>query len=202
MRDISSASSASIDGFALNIGAGDLFTLTSLHNAYDMAARLGNFSLFLSFDFSTAGPTWTVDTISNLTNTFKDEPAQYKVDGKPFVSTFEGASLTDEWSQAREKVDGGIFFVPDWSSLGPTGIKQAAGHIDGACEFASPILPSSLPPESTLIKCFSPVSFAAWPGPGETRMSRSMDEQYLKALNGSVYMMGVSPYFYTSTNPC
>lgn len=50
-RDISSASASLIDGFALNIGAGDDFNLHSLKHAYKTAARFDNFSLLLSFDF-------------------------------------------------------------------------------------------------------------------------------------------------------
>jgi len=50
-RDISSASAASIDGFALNIGAADQFTRNQLALAYEAANKFDNFSLFLSFDF-------------------------------------------------------------------------------------------------------------------------------------------------------
>lgn len=132
-HDIALAASASIDGFALNIGARDIHTSTALRNAYDAAAAAGNFSLFLSFDFSAADG-WTVESIANLTQRFIDEPAQYKVDGKPVVSTFEGVGFAREWRRVREKVPGGVYFLPDWSSLGPEGVGKKLDLIDGACE--------------------------------------------------------------------
>ena len=134
-HDIASASEAAIDGFALNIGAGDHFTGDALQGAYTAAAEHGNFSLFLSFDFGTVdGNLWTVDTVANLTNTFKDAPAQFRVDGKPLVSTFEGVQFADRWEEVRKKVDGDIFLVPDWSSLGPYGVAKFADDIDGRCQ--------------------------------------------------------------------
>jgi len=42
------------------------------------------------------------------------------------------------------------------------------------------------------------VSFDAWPKPGQLTMSSAADEAYAAALKGKTYMMGVSPYFYTS----
>jgi glucan endo-1,3-alpha-glucosidase len=135
-HDISSAAASSIDGFALNVGAQDAHTLTALRHAYeaaaDWSANTTPFSLFLSFDFA-ASDGWNIDKVANFTNTFKDEPAQFKVDGRPLVSTFEGPGFADPWKQVREKVDGGIHFVPDWSSLSPEGVGRKLDVIDGAC---------------------------------------------------------------------
>ncbi|KAK3950622.1 glycosyl hydrolase family 71-domain-containing protein [Pseudoneurospora amorphoporcata] len=189
-RDIRSASAASIDGFALNIGAADHFTFSSLHTAYEAASTFANFSLFLSFDFSASGPDgWTVDYIANLTNSFKDEPAQFKIDGKPLVSTFEGVDFRESWREVRKKVEGDIVFVPDWSSVGPEGVRERVGDIDGA------------------------FSFDAWPRPSQSQLTTFSDDGYLSALssssispnskttsqnnNNKIYMMGISPYFYT-----
>ncbi|CCC12102.1 hypothetical protein SMACR_05840 [Sordaria macrospora] len=155
-RDIRSASKASIDGFALNIGASDHFTLSSLHTAYEAASAFDNFSLFLSFDFAGGGfaRSWDVDYIANLTNTFKDEPAQFKIDGKPFVSTFEGVDFRERWMEVRKKVEGGIVFVPDWSSVGPEGLRERVGDVDGA------------------------FSFDAWPGPSQSQLTTFSDDGY------------------------
>jgi len=49
-RDIESAKLASIDGFALNIGPCDSWTIEQLQQAYDTATEAGGFSLFLSFE--------------------------------------------------------------------------------------------------------------------------------------------------------
>ncbi|KAK3319627.1 glycoside hydrolase [Cercophora scortea] len=185
--DIGNASAAAIDGFALNIGPSDSYTLDSLRHAYDAAAKFDNFTLFLSFDFQATGGSWSPKAIADLTNTFKDEPAQFKVDGKPLVSTFEGVAFADQWSQARSQVDGDIFLVPDWSSLGADGLYPHLNEIDGA------------------------FSFDAWPTAGQTNKTTDSDVLYNKVLkqtsqankfnvktyNGKAYMMGVSPYFYT-----
>ncbi|KAK3388486.1 glycosyl hydrolase family 71-domain-containing protein [Sordaria brevicollis] len=189
-HDIRLASEASIDGFALNIGPADHYTYTSLHTAYEAAATFTNFSLFLSFDFaSQPDNNWDVDYIANLTNTFKDEPAQFKVDGKPLVSTFEGVEFVEGWREVRKRVDGGIVFVPDWSSIGPEGVRERVGEVDGA------------------------FSFDAWPRASQSQLTTFSDDGYLSALSVSshpssnsktastenkIYMMGISPYFYTS----
>lgn len=172
--DIENASASAIDGFALNIGAGDNHTLEALHGAYDSAKKIGNFSLFLSFDFGATG-NWTVDSVASLINDFKDEPAQFKVDGKPLVSTFEGVQFADKWDAVRRKVPGNIYFVPDWSSLGYEGIQKVTKDIDGH------------------------FSFDAWPQRDETTITTRIDKLYQKALGTArSYMMGISPYFYTS----
>jgi glucan endo-1,3-alpha-glucosidase len=137
-HDITSAKNASIDGFALNIGPGDHFTLDELRDAYNVAAEVGNFSLFLSFDFAAAGGTvgkaWNASSVAGLIGEFKGEDAQYLVDGKPLVSTFEGTDFLDGWDAVRREVDGGIYFMPDWSSMGPEGIGRVKDRIDGHCE--------------------------------------------------------------------
>jgi len=55
--------------------------------------------------------------------------------GSPFVSTFEGPDWADNWNVVRHET-GGIFLVPDWSSLGPCGVGEKLDLIDGACEFS------------------------------------------------------------------
>lgn len=97
--------------------------MTALRNAYGTASELGNFSVFLSFDFAAAG-NWTVDAIANLTRVLKEEPAQFKVDSKPPVDTFEGALFANDWKRVRSKVDGDIFLVPDWSLNGLSGVPE------------------------------------------------------------------------------
>ncbi len=42
------------------------------------------------------------------------------------------------------------------------------------------------------------VSFDAWPKGGKYQMMNDVDEAYKKVLGDKTYMMGVSPYFYTS----
>ena len=54
--DITEAQKAHIDGFALNVGPQDSYTDDVVHKAFAAAEKLGNFSLFLSFDYGTGGP--------------------------------------------------------------------------------------------------------------------------------------------------
>jgi glucan endo-1,3-alpha-glucosidase len=128
-KDISDAKSAGIDGFALNIGT-DSYTDEQLGLAYDAASAAGQFSLFLSFDMGASS--WSVAQVESFINTYKNKASQYKVNGLPFVSTFEGPDW-DGWSTVRTDT-GGIFLVPDWSSVGTAGIASRANSIDGACK--------------------------------------------------------------------
>ncbi|KAG4220980.1 hypothetical protein PC116_g30542 [Phytophthora cactorum] len=104
-KDITEAKSAGIDGFALNIGSQDAWNGEQLQLAYDTAAANG-FSLFLSFDM--AASSWSPDQVIGLVNQYKDSGSQLKVNGKPFVSTFEGPDWADNWSSVRSAT-GDIF---------------------------------------------------------------------------------------------
>ncbi|KAI1802096.1 glycoside hydrolase family 71 protein [Daldinia bambusicola] len=168
-KDITEAKSAGIDGFALNIGSQDAWNADQLQLAYDTAAANG-FSMFLSFDM--AASSWSPDQVIGLVNQYKDAGSQLKVNGKPFVSTFEGPDWADNWASVRSAT-GDIFLVPDWSSLGAQGVGSKLGQIDGA------------------------FNWGAWPNPNEKSMNTGNDQAYKSSLQGKAYMMGVSPYFYT-----
>ncbi|KAL7622674.1 hypothetical protein AAE478_008188 [Parahypoxylon ruwenzoriense] len=169
-KDIIEAKSAGIDGFALNVGSADSWNADQLKLAYDTATA-NNFSLFLSFDM--AASSWSIDQVISLVNQYKGAGSQLKVDGKPFVSTFEGPDWADNWASVRLGT-GDIFFVPDWSSLGAPGVGGELSLIDGA------------------------FNWGAWPNANEYTMTTGNDVAYKSALQGKAYMMGVSPYFYTS----
>ncbi|RSL46654.1 hypothetical protein CEP53_010246 [Fusarium sp. AF-6] len=168
-KDISDAQAVGIDGFALNIGT-DTWTLTQLHQAY-AAAEAASFGMFLSFDQQTSS--WDSPAVVDLINTFKDSSAQVKRDGKPLVSTFEGPGWADQWAGVREQT-GGIFLVPDWSSLGPNGLRDKLSVVDGA------------------------FSWNAWPAAGSTKMTADEDKAYKEVLGEKPFMMGVSPSFYVN----
>lgn len=176
--EIAAAHAAGIDGFALNIGPSDAWTREQLGLAYAAAADAQvvdspSFVLFLSFDM--AAGEWSVSQVSDLINEFRDAPAQCKVDdGLPLVSTFEGPGWAEKWAAVREAT-GGIYLVPDWSSLGPEGVRHKLDVIDGA------------------------FSWCAWPRAGQRRLGAEEDVAYGRVLGGKrAYMMGVSPWFYTS----
>ncbi|KAI2627645.1 glycoside hydrolase family 71 protein [Hypoxylon sp. NC1633] len=168
-KDITEAKSAGIDGFALNVGSADSWNAQQLQLAYDTASSNG-FSLFFSFDM--AASSWSVNQVISLVNQYKDASSQFKVNGKPFVSTFEGPDWVDNWASVRSAT-GDIFLVPDWSSLGPQGVGSRLSQIDGA------------------------FNWGAWPNANEYTINTNNDIGYKSSLQGKPYMMGVSPYFYT-----
>ncbi|KAI5919550.1 glycoside hydrolase family 71 protein [Camillea tinctor] len=171
-KDISEAQSAGIDGFALNIGRDDTYTDAQLQLAYDTAASASGFSLFLSFDMADPTKPWDVNRVSSLVNQYKSAASQFKVNGLPLVSTFEGPSWSGNWASVRSAT-GGIFLVPDWSSLGADGVGAQRSIIDGA------------------------FNWGAWPEMNQRTISTGNDVAYQNVLQGKPYMMGVSPYFYT-----
>ncbi|KAI0811836.1 glycoside hydrolase family 71 protein [Xylaria sp. FL0064] len=169
-QDISEAKGSGIDGFALNIGAQDTYNDAQLQLAYDVASANG-FSLFLSFDMQASQ--WSADQIISYINTYKTYSSQFTVNGLPVVSTFEGPSQSDIWAGVRSAT-GGIFFMPDWASLGAQGVGAKLSLIDGA------------------------FNWGAWPDANQYTMSTGNDVAYKSVLQGKPYMMGVSPYFYTN----
>ncbi|KAK2074797.1 hypothetical protein P8C59_008977 [Phyllachora maydis] len=171
--EIAAAQASGLDGFALNIGPRDPWTAPQLRHAYRAAegARPRDFALFLSFDM--AAGAWTVGQVAGLIGEFGRSSAQFRVGDRPLVSTFEGPAWAHHWPAVRAAV-GGIFLVPDWSSLGPRGVRERLGGIEGA------------------------FSWCAWPRAGQHRMDSTEDILYRETLGEDrVYMMGVSPCFYT-----
>lgn len=103
------AKDAGIDAFALNIGT-DSYTDTQLGFAYESAAKNG-MQVFLSFDFNW----WNVgqgSAVGAKVKQYADHPAQLKVDGKIFVSSFAGDSL--DINALRSAAGQEIFFAPNF----------------------------------------------------------------------------------------
>ncbi|KAL7266880.1 hypothetical protein RUND412_010554 [Rhizina undulata] len=167
--DMKAAKASLIDGFALNAGPTDSYGPEQLALAYQVAEQ-NDFSLFISFDMACCGD-WPVQTVIDWINKYKDSKAQFKVDGKPFVSTFEGPKFADSWAQVKAGT-GDIYLVPDWTSLGPSGFSQYLDKVDGA------------------------FSWDAWPTAAGQKTNES-DVAWLNTVGAKSYMMGVSPWFYT-----
>ncbi|KAF7507615.1 hypothetical protein GJ744_010285 [Endocarpon pusillum] len=168
--DLAMAKAAKIDGFAMNIAAGDPNTDAVLAAAYSAAEAVGDFKMFLSFDYLSMGA-WGIDQVINKINQYKSSPAQFRYDSKPLVSTFEGVSNIGDWSGIKSAT--GCFFIPDWSSLGPAGFASHLDTADGA------------------------FSWDAWPEGAEDKTTEA-DEQWTNMLSGKPFMMPVSPWFYTN----
>lgn len=179
--DIALARSAGIDGFALNIAAGDPNTDRILGEAYSAAEAAAAtakqegkapFTLFLSFDYLAWGP-WSVERAVSVINRFQNSPAQFRYAGKSLVSTFEGVDNIADWRAIKAATN--CFFIPDWSSLGPGGLANHLSIADGA------------------------FAWDAW-GEGTQPKTAAGDWQWMAMLGPSKkpFMMAVSPWFYTN----
>ncbi|KAL4915613.1 glycosyl hydrolase family 71-domain-containing protein [Aspergillus aurantiobrunneus] len=169
-RDIIEAQKAHIDGFALNIAPQDEYTDRVLQTAYEAAEEIGDFSLFISFDYESGG-SWPPDRVITIINTYRNRPAQYLYKGRPLVSTFEGVAGSNDWPSIKSAT--GCVFVPSWTSLAPSGLHTVHNVVNGA------------------------FSWDAWPV-GAQEKNTSSDKAWIEALSGKPYMMAVSPWFYTN----
>ncbi|KAL2170640.1 hypothetical protein VTG60DRAFT_4565 [Thermothelomyces hinnuleus] len=114
-EDMRLAQEAKIDGFALNIAAEEPSNEASLELAFEAAGKLGDFSLFFSFDYLAQGP-WPAERVTELVKKYGASESYFKPNGRrPFVFTFEGPSNAVDWRDIKAAVD--AFFVPDWSSI-------------------------------------------------------------------------------------
>ena len=128
------------------------FLWRAAHNAdghshsYSAAESAGSsFKLFLSFDMTALSCNTSSDanTLVNYTKTYASHTAQFKYNGKAFVSTFSGESCTfgqdtvgDGWQNEYKKQLSGsssAYFVPaffvDPSTFQSSGLSQS---MDGA----------------------------------------------------------------------
>ena len=129
--DMHLAEAAGIDAFALNIGATDQTTTTQVPQAYAAAAQTG-FKVFLSFDYSAQGP-WSTQAVINTIRTYANSRGQFKVNGLPLVSTFEGTSKASDWVTIRHSTP--LFLVPEWTSIAPSDFKSSdEQYVDGVCK--------------------------------------------------------------------
>ena len=162
--DMVVAKKAGIDAFALNIGT-DGWAQTQLVYAYASAAKNG-MSVFISFDFNRFDPSQALD-MANVLGTFITLPAQLKVDGKPFVSTFSGDGLDLQAVRNFVKENKGLdlFIVPNFKADNP-------GGADGL------------------------FNWMAWPSNGDNKAPNATvqvpvkagDDAYQKALGTNPYM--------------
>lgn len=174
-QDIQDGMAVGFDAFALNThDITDSWALNSIGYLFNAADQYG-FKLFMSFDMSWG--TITPSDIPPFLQNYITHSSYYRVDGKPFVSTYQGATYSnDEWeSDFRQPMvnDGDTpYFVPDfdnWSGY-PNGFISAYPVVDGAFSWES-----------------------AWPAPGTTisNVSDSVDANVLQQAHaaGKIYMM-------------
>lgn len=99
--------------------------------------------------------------------------AQLRVNGAPFVSTFEGLEFANSWPQVQAST-GDLFLIPEWVNAGPGGISQYFNFIDG-------IFP-----------------WQAWPDGQSKTKTTAHDVEWMNALGGKAYMMPVAPWFFAN----
>ncbi|EON68507.1 hypothetical protein W97_07765 [Coniosporium apollinis CBS 100218] len=173
-KDIQLASEAGIDGFVLNIATPYGNIAPQVANAFQAANQLGSrFKLLFSFDYLGGAGPWPANEVINILKQYGPNAAYYKYNGKPLVSTFEGVNNINDWPNIRASVPGGIFFLPDWASLGPGGFSAHLDKVDGA------------------------FSWDMWPE-GPNSMTTARDQEWQRMLGSKAYMMGVSPWFFTN----
>lgn len=135
--DMRLAQAAGIDAFALNVGATDQTTTSQVPQAYTAAAQVG-FKVFLSFDYAAQGP-WSSVAVINTIRTYANSPGQFKVNGLPLVSTFEGTAKASDWATIRQSTP--LFFVPEWTSIAPDGFGSSdKQYADGVCKSHTTII--------------------------------------------------------------
>ncbi|KXN92547.1 Glucan endo-1,3-alpha-glucosidase agn1 [Leucoagaricus sp. SymC.cos] len=156
-----------VDAVALNFGS-DSWQNDQLHNAYNAATSAG-IQVFLSFDFS-AFPC-DVNSVVATANQFISHGSQFKVDGRPLISSYLGKCLGNQgWQEIKDKTNG--YLMPF--------IAEIEGEFD---EWKS--LDSWF--------CWG----CAWPQ-GDTDKTTADDQYYLKQLGTSTkYVTSVSPWMFT-----
>lgn len=113
-----------------------------LDNVYAAAAQVGSFSIFLSFDYLGGSSPWAASDVINLLNTYSGNSAQARYNNLPLVTTFEGTANAGDWPNIKQQT-GGLFFLPDYSSLGAQVAAQQPG-IDGLASWVRLLAPIDL----------------------------------------------------------
>lgn len=166
-----------IDAFALNIGV-DGYTDTQLGFAYESAAR-NNMKVFISFDFNWWHPSTQATDVGRKIAQYASLPAQLKIDGKVFASSFIGDGLDVAQMKAAAGVN--VFRAPNFN-------------------------PSQTPNNGVVDSAFN---WMAWPNngankapqPGHSFSVADGDNAYKAWLGSKPYMAPISPWFSTHFGP-
>lgn len=170
------AKAAGIDAFALNIGV-DGYTDQQLGYAYDSAARNG-MKVFISFDFNWYSPS-DYNGVGNKIKQYKDKPAQLRIDGRPFASSFAGDGLNVDGM--RQVAGENVYFVPNFHPG-----QSSSANIDGALNWMA----------------WNNDGNNKAPKPGHLVTVADGDAAYQNWLGaGKAYLAPVSPWFSTHFGP-
>ncbi|KZV91678.1 glucan endo-1,3-alpha-glucosidase agn1 precursor [Exidia glandulosa HHB12029] len=170
--DMQRAKAIGIDAFALNIGV-DPYTDAQLALAYESAAN-NDMKVFISFDFNWYKDTSDASRVGQMAAKYGALPAQLKVDGKVFISSFAGDALDVATVRASAGVD--LYVAPNFHP-GMGDFDQ----LDGALNWMG--WPSDGNNKA--------------PKDGKEVTVEAGDKEYLQTLNGKGYIAPVSPWFST-----
>ncbi|OXV08032.1 hypothetical protein Egran_04205 [Elaphomyces granulatus] len=168
--DMQRAKEYGIDAFALNIGV-DSYTDQQLKLAYQSAAN-NNMKVFISFDFNWWN-TGQATQIGQKIAQYASLPAQLKVDGKVFVSSFAGDGLDVAAVHSAAGVP--LFFAPNFH-------PSMGSNVDGLLNWMA--WPNNGNNRA-----------------GSSNSVQAGDEEYTKALAGKAYIAPVSAWFSTHFGP-
>ncbi|KAJ7231968.1 glycoside hydrolase [Mycena rebaudengoi] len=166
--DIRQIAAKQVDAIALNIG-GDDWQMKQLGHAYAAAQALGTTTkLFISFDFTTSLGCSLSDIVAR-TKAFASHPSQFRVSGRPMVSSYAGDCLGNSgWQSLKDQTNAYIMpFI--WGLEGKFGTY----------------------PSLDSWYCWG----CAWPQ-GNYDKNTDDDNYYISQL-GSKYAATVSMWFYT-----
>ncbi|MCJ1231536.1 hypothetical protein MMC12_008213 [Toensbergia leucococca] len=170
--DMKRAKSLGIDAFALNIGV-DPFTDEELGYAYTSAANNG-MKVFISFDFNWYSDTTQAADVGNMIKKYATSSAQLMVNGKVFVSSFDGDKLDIATVRSTAGMD--LFIAPNFHPE-----LNDFGAIDGALNWMA--WPSNNNNRA--------------PTPGANTTVADGDQAYMNALGNKSYIAPVSAWFST-----
>ncbi|PLN75794.1 alpha-1,3-glucanase/mutanase [Aspergillus taichungensis] len=169
--DMKRAKALGIDAFALNIGV-DPYTDAQLNLAYESAAN-NDMKVFISFDFNWYH-TGQAAAVGDKVKQYASRPAQLKVDGKVFVSSFAGDGI--DVAQIKASAGQDIFFAPNFHPG-----QGDFGAIDGALNWMA----------------WDNNGNNKAPTPGHNVTVAEGDKAYNDALNGKPYIAPASGWFFT-----
>ncbi len=111
-NDINLARSAGIDAFAINYGGWNVdFTVQERYlKDFYSAAETQGFKVFLSIDCTSVTDS---NMVVRLTNQYANSSAQFKIDGKLVLSSFQTNPPAWNWqTDVLDKINSPVFFIP------------------------------------------------------------------------------------------
>ncbi|KAE9396148.1 WSC-domain-containing protein [Gymnopus androsaceus JB14] len=159
-----------IDAVALNVG-GDSWQWDRILDAYNAAAAT-DMKVFISFDYTSFA--CDVGTTVNWVNHLNQQGSQFRIDGRPMISSYSGFCLgAGGWQSVRDQTGGYLMpFIYGMDSDQSLNSDSTFGFFDSWY-------------------CWG----CAWPQ-GDYNKSTA-DDQYYMGILGNRYATTVSPWMYT-----